>query len=91
MQQAGISINVAEDIVSPRIREVHNAIASSNHEQEVDAARLMDMPLMCLHQPTDILVQRYLEDLMKEKSPERIDDVLRTLTALPEMKICRRP
>ena len=33
MQQAGISINVAEDIVSPRIREVHNAIASGNHEQ----------------------------------------------------------
>lgn len=62
MQQAGISINVAEDIVSPRIREVHNAIASGNHEQVVDAARLLEMPLMCLHQPTDILVQRFLEN-----------------------------
>jgi hypothetical protein len=86
MQHAGISINVAEDIVSPRIREVHNAIASNNHEQEVDAARLLDMPLMCLHQPTDILVQRFLEDLMTEKAPERIEDVLKVLSALPEMK-----
>jgi hypothetical protein len=86
MQQAGISINVAEDIVAPRIREVHNAIASSNHEQEVDAARLLDMPLMCLHQPTDILVQRFLENLMTENAPERIDDVLKVLTSLPEMK-----
>jgi putative NIF3 family GTP cyclohydrolase 1 type 2 len=86
MQQAGISINVAEDIVSPRIREVHNAIASGNHEQEVDAARLLNMPLMCMHQPTDILVQRYLENLMAEKGPERIEDVLKVLSALPEMR-----
>ena len=86
MQQAGISVNVAEGIVSPRIREVHNAIASSNHEQEVDAARLLDMPLMCLHQPTDILVQRFLEQLMAEKAPERIEDVLKVLSALPEMR-----
>ncbi len=86
MRQAGISINIAEDIVSPRIREVHNAIASSNHEQEVDAARLLDMPLMCVHQPTDILVQRFMQDLIEEKRPERVDDVLRILSALPEMR-----
>ena len=41
-----------------RIREVHNAIAASNHEQPVDAAQLLEMPLMCLHQPADILFQR---------------------------------
>jgi putative NIF3 family GTP cyclohydrolase 1 type 2 len=86
MQQSGISINVAEDIVSPRIREVHNAIASDNHEQVVDAARLMNIPLMCLHQPTDILVQRFLDDLITEKRPERVEDVLKVLSALPEMK-----
>lgn len=86
MQQAGIPINVAEDIVSPRIREVHNAIASSNHEQAVDAARLLDIPMMCVHQPTDILVQRFLMDLLGEKAPERVEDVLKVLSALPEMK-----
>jgi putative NIF3 family GTP cyclohydrolase 1 type 2 len=86
MQQAGISINVAEGIVTPRIREVHNAIASDNHEQVVDSAWLLGMPLMCLHQPTDILVQRFLEGLMTEKAPERIEDVLKVLAALPEMK-----
>jgi putative NIF3 family GTP cyclohydrolase 1 type 2 len=86
MQQAGISINVAEDIVSPRIREVRNAIASSNHEQTVDAARLLNMPFMCIHQPTDILVQRFLEKLMEEKRPERVEDVLKALSVLPEMR-----
>ncbi len=86
MQQAGITINVAEDMVSPRIREVHNAIASSNHEQAVDAARLLDIPMMCVHQPTDILVQRFLMDLLDEKAPERVEDVLKVLSALPEMK-----
>ncbi len=86
MQQAGISINVAEDLLSPRIREVHNAIASSNHEQAVDAARLLDIPMMCVHQPTDILVQRFLMDLMAEKAPKRVEDVLKALSALPEMK-----
>ena len=86
MQLAGIPINVAEGILSPRIREVHNAIASSNHEQVVDAARLLEMPLMCLHQPTDILVQRFMEELMAEKAPERVEDVLKVLSALPEMR-----
>lgn len=86
MQREGVPVNIAEGIVFPRVREVHNAIASDNHEQVVDAARLLGLPLMCVHQPTDILVQRFLENLIADKKPERVEDVLKVLSSVPEMK-----
>lgn len=84
LQTMGVPISVAEDVIAPRIREVHSAVAPENINQSVDAARLLDMPFMCLHSCTDNLVQRYLEQLMEEKRPDRVEDVINALLELPE-------
>jgi len=82
--QLGVPINVAEDIMAQRIREVHNLSAPANYDQAVDAARLLDMPLMCLHSVTDNLVDRFLNDLVEKESPKRVGDVVDLLLTLPE-------
>ncbi|MEK7772765.1 MAG: NGG1p interacting factor NIF3, partial [Deltaproteobacteria bacterium] len=59
----GVPINVAEDIMEERIKEVERRLLSVNHTRAVDAARLLDIPFMCVHTPTDNAVADYLQRL----------------------------
>ncbi|MCG7845275.1 MAG: NGG1p interacting factor NIF3, partial [Methanomassiliicoccales archaeon] len=80
----GVPITMAEDVLAPRIREVNHLSAPANFDQAVDAARLLELPLMCLHSVTDNLVDKHLNVLMEELAPKRVDDVLKILLELPE-------
>lgn len=82
----GMPITIAEDIIAPRINEVHRNNAPSNWDQVVDASRLLDLPLMCLHSVTDNLADRFLNDLVDEVQPKRVEDVVRMLMVLPEYR-----
>ena len=53
LHRAGIPINVAEGILGPRISEVKRNLMSHNHQRAVDAARLLEIPFMCVHTPAD--------------------------------------
>jgi putative NIF3 family GTP cyclohydrolase 1 type 2 len=86
MAQLGIPINVAEGILGERIKEVGRNLLPANHFRVVDAARLLNMPLMSIHTPADNnahqLVQKHLDD----RSPETLDDVVTALKEIPEYK-----
>jgi len=84
MEQAGVPINVAEDILASRISEVERTIAPVNHQRAVDAARLLDIPLMCVHSPADNLVQQFLTNLFNKVSCRTVEDVVQELLKLPE-------
>lgn len=84
--QMGMPITLAEDILAPRIKEVHRNNAPSNFDQAVDAARMLDLPLMCLHSVTDNLVDRFLNDLVEERAPKRVEDLISVLMGLPEYR-----
>lgn len=84
--QVGMPITLAEDILAPRIKEVHRNNAPSNYDQAVDAARMLDLPLMCLHSVTDNLVDRFLNDLMEERAPKRVEDLISVLMEQPEYR-----
>ena len=68
----------------PRIREVMTGSHSSNHNQAVDACRLLNIPFMCLHCAPDMLVQRFVQDLMDERDPKHLKDILDILSDVPE-------
>lgn len=80
----GVPINVAEDIMNERIKEVERRLMPTNHTRAVDAARLLDIPLMCLHTPTDNAVADYLQRLFDGKKPYLVSDVLDILKEIPE-------
>jgi len=84
LQRFGVPITVAEDILSPRIKEVQRGVHPQNFNQVVDACKLLDIPLMCVHSPTDNLVQKHLQDLIDMKKPERVKDVMDILSDIPE-------
>lgn len=82
----GVPINVAEGIMSSRISEVKRGLMPLNHFRAVDTARLLDIPLMCVHTAADNLVTDYLQKLFEERKPERLSDVVKLLKELPEYK-----
>ena len=82
----GIPINIAEDIMSDRIKEVERRLLPANHTRAVDAARLLDMPFMCIHTPSDNAVANYLQKVFDEKKPDYISDIIDILKDIPEYK-----
>ncbi|MGF7186830.1 putative NIF3 family GTP cyclohydrolase 1 type 2 [Desulfitispora alkaliphila] len=84
LHQLGVPINVAQGIMASRIGEVERGLLPLNHNRAVDTARLLDIPLMCLHTPADNVVVDYLTKLFDEKSPETVGEVIKLLKDIPE-------
>jgi len=82
----GVPINVAEGVTKPRISEVSRGISPINHNQAVDAAKLLDLPLMCVHTPCDNLAANYLEKEIKKEKLDTIGEVIKFLKKIPEYK-----
>lgn len=80
----GVPINVAEGLMKPRIGEVERNLLPVNHNKTVDIARLLEIPLMCVHTPADNLVVQHLEELFREKMPDTVEDVMESLREIPE-------
>ncbi|MCL1983791.1 MAG: hypothetical protein FWG58_00140, partial [Methanomassiliicoccaceae archaeon] len=87
---AGIPINIAEGLIDKRVDEVHRSVMASNYNQSVDAARLLNIPLMNIHTPADNMVQRFLEDLFKKEDPKYVGDIIDLLMTIPEYRIASK-
>lgn len=57
-----------------------------NHNRAVDAAALLDIPMMCVHTPADNLVQDYLNRYFDKKAPETVGDIVQLLKEIPEYR-----
>ncbi|MBI4706544.1 MAG: NGG1p interacting factor NIF3 [Candidatus Omnitrophica bacterium] len=86
LKDAGISAAVAKKLLGERMIEVERRILPQNHTRPVDAARLLDMPFMCMHTPADNHVYRFIEKLMDDKKPRKVKDVVDILSEVPEYK-----
>ncbi|HUL39198.1 MAG TPA: NGG1p interacting factor NIF3 [Methanomassiliicoccales archaeon] len=86
----GVPINVIEDLMAPRIKEVMRAVHPVNYDQAVDAARLLEVPLMCLHSPCDMLGQRFVQGIMDKRGPRKVCEIIDALMELPEYDLAAR-
>ncbi len=86
LNRFGVPINVAESLMEGRIKEVERKLMPLNHTRAVDAARLLNIPFMCLHTPADNMVASYLQKLFDETKPYFLSDVLDMLKNVPEYK-----
>jgi putative NIF3 family GTP cyclohydrolase 1 type 2 len=80
----GVPINIAEGLMSERIAEVKRGLLPVNHQRGIDAARLLEVPLMCIHTPADNSVTTHLQRRFDEAKPYRVKDVLSILRDEPE-------
>jgi len=82
----GVPINVAEGLMKERISEVARGVNASNHQRTVDAAKLMKVNLMNSHTPCDNLAAKFLKDLIENKNPQTVEEVINILKEVPEYK-----
>jgi len=86
LHRFGVPINIAEDLMEGRIKEVERKLMPVNHTRAVDAARLLNIPFMCLHTPADNMVAMHLQRLFDDKKPYSVEDAIDLLKELPEYK-----
>ncbi|RMF97154.1 MAG: NGG1p interacting factor NIF3, partial [Candidatus Schekmanbacteria bacterium] len=86
LHKFGVPVQIAEAILEPRIGEVSRRMMPVNYNRTVDAARLLDIPLMCVHTPADNAVTGHLQKLFEKKKPRYVSDVVDILLDIPEYK-----
>ena len=84
LTQVGLSSEIAKDLIQQRMTEVARRIHAGNHTRAVDAARLLGIPLMCCHTPSDNHVARYLQSAMDKSKPKTLQDIINFLLKEPE-------
>jgi len=80
----GIKESIAKDLMRKRVNEVARSLHSANHSREIDAARLLNIPLMCCHTPADNKVATYLQRLVNAKKPKNLKQIVDLLMKEPE-------
>jgi len=84
----GVPINIAQGLMHPRVDEVSRKLSPINHQREIDAAKLLNLPFMSAHTATDNLVAMFLEKLMtrNRRNLELVGDILKLLGTIPEYR-----
>ncbi len=86
LKKFGVPINIAEDLLEGRIKEVQRRLSPVNHTRASDMARLLDIPFMCMHTPADNMVAGYLQKTFDKKAPDTLGDMLKILKEIPEYR-----
>ena len=83
----GVPVNAAYHLMEERVGEVQRRFSSLNHYQSVDAARLLNIPFMCIHTPADNSGWRYLSDHLEKKTYHAVGEVVDEINKIEEFKI----
>jgi len=85
----GVPINVAEQVIKPRIEEVHRGTSPINNNRWVDFAKAIKIDLMCMHTPCDNLSANYMIKELGDDC-EYVEDVLEKINKIPEYKEAKK-
>ncbi len=84
--KVGINQKVANELISERKQEVERRVLAANHTRSTDAAKLLDLPFMCVHTPADNHVSHFIEKLLAQKKPKCVENILNILNGISEYK-----
>ena len=90
LERLGLDHAVARGLMNKRITQVRRRLHSGNHMRVVDAAKLLNIPLMCCHTASDNLVARYLQELMDKKKPKNLQQIINLLLKEKEYQQAKR-
>jgi putative NIF3 family GTP cyclohydrolase 1 type 2 len=86
LRQVGVTKKVSAELLEERMREVERRILSQNHTRPEDAARILELPFICLHTPADNYAFCFVRNLLERKKPKKVQDILDILKEVPEYK-----
>jgi hypothetical protein len=86
LNKQGIPINIAERIVSEKMKEVQKNTIALNNERVYDAAKLLNIPLMTVHTVADNHVVAFLQREIDASNPVCLKEIIELLSKYPEYK-----
>jgi len=92
LKQAGVAYSTAARLLEERMSEVQRRVLPQNHTRPVDAARLLNMPMINLHTPADNHVYSFLDKLFKRNhnSLRKVGDIVNIIKDIPEYRIAAK-
>jgi putative NIF3 family GTP cyclohydrolase 1 type 2 len=82
--QSGVPINLAHALVQETKGQVRRKISPANHNQAVDTARLLNVPLMSLHTIADNLGNKFMQDMFAKKTFHAVGEIYEFISDIPE-------
>ena len=86
LEGLGVPVHVAEALMGERSKDVERSLLPFNHTRADDAARLLDVPFMCLHTVADNMVASHLQKAFDEEKPDTLGEVVKRLLKEPEYR-----
>ena len=83
-EEAGIPSNVAHALFEERKGAVKRRIDPRNHGQDVDAARLLNIPFLSLHTIWDNLGNQFMKNYLGKKKFDTVGEILDEINIIPE-------
>lgn len=90
LEDLGVPVNVAENLMKKRMSEVARGVSSENHYRSIDTANLLGINYMCVHTAADNLVANFVKKEVEKEKPETVADVMKILKSIPEYKIAAK-
>ncbi len=86
----GVPINIAEQVIKPRIEEVNRGTHPINNNRWVDFAKLIKLDYMCLHTTCDNLAALFIKQKIENKNCEYVEDILEIFNDIEEYKQAKK-
>ncbi|MBP9717016.1 MAG: NGG1p interacting factor NIF3 [Candidatus Levybacteria bacterium] len=88
--KVGVPVNIMDALMRERMDDVKRRIHPNNHNQIIDTARLLNIPLMNLHTVWDNVGDKFMESYLRKKEFETVDEIIDYLMELPEYQEAAR-
>jgi putative NIF3 family GTP cyclohydrolase 1 type 2 len=81
---------IPENIAKKSVLDLKKRIELRNHTQiyssVIDSAKILNMPLVNIHQPCDEYARRVISQKIQDNNPNLVSDLVTTLEDIPEFK-----
>ena len=84
LESLGFDRKVADELMGQRMNEVARRLHGANHTRAVDAAKLLGIPLLCCHTPSDNFVTQYLQGVTEHRKSKSLGEIISLLLKEPE-------
>ncbi|TLX84853.1 MAG: hypothetical protein E6L01_07070 [Thaumarchaeota archaeon] len=87
LKQNGVSENMARSAVFDLKKKLEIRNHTQIYSSVVDSAKLLDIPLVNIHQPCDEYARRIISQKIHERNPNLVAEIITALEEIPEFRI----
>jgi len=88
LSRAGVPENIAEKVLEDRLRQVSQGVSGANHYQSIDVAKILGIPIINVHTPSDNCVWKFVDDYLANPpaggKTATVGDIIEALKEIPE-------